>query len=600
MPLLKPNRGFAKDLWYMVSWMSMASTAHCPSCQAVYPISQTHCARDGTELVNADSASAATADPLADPGADPAADPLIGQVLEDRYKINRILGTGGMGRVYLATNLNTEKPYAIKVMHSELLHNEDAQKRFTREARAISAIAHPHIVELYDFGQTPSGLPFLVMEYLVGTSLRAYLDDSATSGLPLSQALCVAMQIARALQHVHERGIIHRDIKPENIQLIASDEQAIFAKLIDFGIARIQSQAPVTQISRGLPSTWAYAPPEVHHGDVEASPAIDIYALGITLYEIIAARRPFSGEALAVVWAHLRTMPPRLSESKPGVGIPEDLDALVAQMLAKDPARRPTAAEVAECLEVLSTQLPSVSDARMYQLRTYVLPANQRGADAQKAGAPDKEEQRNLAQILNAAREIDQIESERERVCAQLDNECQGLLQRNWLKHIPQDLSELLRRSADIEEKMSSLELDLALLHDELAQEKAAAQEKRNSLRLQLQAVQDELRSLTTTDWAERRQAAQLLARLEHAYAQPVARSTIAERVHQEGIRRQQLREELLGNQKKVAERLLRTIRESGRGRINERESQDIALRAQGLMRGLTRLEALNDSLRRF
>ena len=578
----------------------MASTAHCPSCQAVYPTSQTHCTRDGAELVNIDSTNTPSTMPLAETLGDPLADPLIGQVLEDRYKINRLLGAGGMGRVYLATNLNTEKPYAIKVMHSELLHNEDAQKRFTREARAISAIAHPHIVELYDFGQTPSGLPFLVMEYLVGTSLRTYLDDSGNSGLPLSQALCIAMQIARALQHVHERGIIHRDIKPDNIHLIASEEQAIFAKLIDFGIARIQSQAPVTQIARGLPSTWAYAPPEVHHGAVEPSPAIDIYALGITLYEIIVTRRPFSGEALAVVWAHLRTVPPRLSESKPGVGIPEDLDVLVAQMLAKDPARRPTAGEVAESLEGLSTQLPSVSDARMYQLRTYVLPGNQRGAEAPMANAPDKEEQRNLAQILNAAREIDQIESERERVCAQLDHDCQGLLQRNWLKQIPQDLSELLRRSADIEEKMSSLELDLALLHDELAQEKAALQDKRNGLRQQLQEVQDQLRSLSATDWAARRQATQLLARLEHAYAQPVARSTIAERVHQEGIRRQQLREELLGNQKKVAERLLRTIRESGRGRINERESQDISLRAQGLMRGLTRLEALNESLRRF
>ena len=229
----------------------MASTARCPSCQAVYPISQTHCTRDGTALVNADSASAAAAEPLtrplanplanplADPPADPLADPLIGQVLEDRYKIDRILGTGGMGKVYLATNLNTEKPYAIKVMHSELLHNGDAQKRFTREARAISAIAHPHIVELYDFGQTPTGLPFLVMEYLVGTSLRTYLDDTK-SGLPLSQALCVAMQIARALQHVHERGIIHRDIKPDNLFITKAGQ----LKVLDFGIARVRKEAP--------------------------------------------------------------------------------------------------------------------------------------------------------------------------------------------------------------------------------------------------------------------------------------------------------------------------------------------------------------------
>lgn len=551
---------------------------------------QTHCARDGSALV------VLVPPPVVE------ADPLLGQVLDDRYRITKILGTGGMGKVYLATNLNTEKPYAIKVMHAELRHNQDAQKRFSREARAISAIAHPHIVELYDFGYTPAGAPFLVMEYLEGTNLRTYLEENAKDGLPLSQALCVGMQIAQALGHIHKHGIVHRDIKPENIQLIASDEQAIFTKLIDFGIARIQDQAAVTKVSSGPPSTWAYAPPEVHHGSDQPSPAIDIYALGVTLFEIITAKRPFSGDPLAVVWAHLKTVPPRLSQAKPGGNIPADLDALIAQMLEKEPELRPNAAEVKERLEILSTQLPAVTDVRMYQLRTYVLPGNQRDRPSAPGTAESASpaDQRKLAQMLDAAREIDQIESERERICDQLDQECQGLLGRNWLRHIPQELADLLRYGADSQEKMSSLELDLALLHDELAEEKAAHQAKRNSLRLRLQSVQDALRSLAATSWEERREAAQLLAQLEHEYAQPAPRSKLAERVHQEGIRRQQLRETVLSSQKRVAERLLQSIRESGRGRINERESQDIAMRAQNLVRLLGRLEALNEALKRF
>ncbi len=560
--------------------------ARCPSCQEMYPISQTRCARDGSALLTIE------VPPLLDH------DPLLEQVLDHRYRITRILGTGGMGKVYLATNLNTEKLYAIKVMHAELRHNEDAHKRFMREARAISAIAHPHIVELYDFGYTPTGAPFLVMEYLEGANLRKYLEENAKQGMPLSQALCVGMQIAQALGHVHEHGIVHRDIKPDNIQLIASDEQAIFTKLIDFGIARISDQAAVTKVSSGPPSTWAYSPPEVHHGTNKPTPAVDIYALGITLYEIITAKRPFAGDPLAVVWAHLRTVPPRLSQTQPGAKIPGDLDGLIAQMLEKEPDRRPTATEVAERLEILSTQLPAVTDVRMYQLRTYVLPGNQR--DRPSAQGESQGDQRKVAQLLDAAREIDQIESERERICDQLDQECQGLLGRNWLRHIPQDLSELLRKSAELQEQMSELELDLALLHDELAEEKAAYQVKRNMLRLRLQDVQEALRSVPTDSWEERRESVQLLAELEHEYAQPAQRSKLAERVHQEGIRRQRLRETLLSSQRSVAERLLATVRESGRGRVKERESQEIAVRAQNLMRLLSRLDALNESLQRF
>ena len=147
---------------------------------------------------------------------------------------------------------------------------------------------------------------------------------------------------------------------------------------------------------------------------------------------------------------------------------------------------------------------------------------------------------------------------------------------------------------------MSELELDLALLHDELAEEKAAYQVKRNMLRLRLQDVQEALRSVPTDSWEERRESVQLLAELEHEYAQPAQRSKLAERVHQEGIRRQRLRETLLSSQRSVAERLLATVRESGRGRVKERESQEIAVRAQNLMRLLSRLDALNESLQRF
>ena len=146
-------------------------------------------------------------------------DPLVGQLLENRYLVVRLLGSGGMGKVYLAEHQTTQKPYAIKVLHNQLLSDDKALQRFQREARVLRTIDHPQVVEVYDYGQTADGIPYLVMEYLEGTTVRAYLDEVTDGGLPLLQAVTIALQAAQALQHVHERGIVHRDIKPDNISV---------------------------------------------------------------------------------------------------------------------------------------------------------------------------------------------------------------------------------------------------------------------------------------------------------------------------------------------------------------------------------------------
>jgi serine/threonine protein kinase len=528
-------------------------------------------------------------------------DALLGQVFDDRYRLDRVLGAGGMGKVYQATNLNTEKTYALKVMLAEHLDKEDAHKRFAREARAISAINHPHIVELYDFGQTPAGAPYLVMEYLEGTTLRACLKESSDSGLPLNQVLCVGMQITQALAHIHQRGIVHRDIKPENIQLVPHEEQPIFSKLLDFGIARIQNQEAVTQLNRGTPASWAYAAPEMLRGTQDPTPAVDIYALGIVLYEIITGSRPFTGEDMEVVWAHLQSIPPRLSQAKLKVRIPTDLDTLVAQMLEKDPTRRPTPAEAHQRLEVLSAQLPTASDARIHSLRTYVLPGKPEESKAAPAPAkPEQGEPRNLVQLLKMAREVDQIESERERVCAQLDEECQRIIQESWLGKVPTEISELMKRGAQIQDSVLNIEMDLAVLRDTLADERAALQGQRDQLRQQLQAVRDKLRAVPLTQRSAERASAHELIRLERVYAAPIPHSPTAQRIQQEGMRRQQLRDELLASQRKVAEQILQAVLKAGKGKTVDRTGLAVARRVQRISKALSQLASLNEALRKY
>ncbi len=374
----------------------------------------------------------------------------------------------------------------------------------------------------------------------------------------------------------------------------------MFAKLFDFGIARIQSQVAVTQANAGPPSTYAYGAPEIHLRSEYLSPAIDVYALGVTLFEMITKQRPFSGTGLDVVWAHMKSAPRTLGECRKDVKIPSRLDRLVAQMLEKDPEQRPTMAQVAERLEALQTPLRASSSRGVHSLRTYVLPNKQserpsHGPAGPAASAPAAPP--TALQEIVAIRDLDQIETEREQLSAQLENECASIIKLYLAQDLPADIKELLRRCQEL--ATAKNELDLLPLQEQLAQEKTALRTTRQALRQRLQTRRDEVRSLTLEGRAVPAAVTQDLELLERAYAAPAPPSAIAERVQQEGIRQQQLRAELIDTQTALAEGLLRALiakptKPTGR--------PDTARKmvANRLTEVLSQLAGLNESLKKI
>ena len=534
------------------------------------------------------------------PGTSPASYPLLNRDLDQRYRVTRLLGSGGMGKVYAGVHIVTGKRFAIKVLNPELVHNDEARRRFEREAKAVMAIDHPHIVELYDYGQTPTGVPFITMEYLEGSTLRAFLSEAPATGLPVDQAMTIGLQMAQALQHVHERGVVHRDVKPDNIHIEVDRNQVVVAKLFDFGIARIQSQEAVTGAAAGPPRTLAYAAPEMYERSDYLSPAIDVYALGVTLFEIFTKQRPFSGSGVGLLLAHLKETPPNVSQLRRDVKIPTELDALVARMLAKKPEQRPTMAEISDAMAALTAQLPPTRG--LHNLRTYVLPKRlPRRTSAEPGGTPSVSIPALSARPSTATRSLERIEAERQQVGAKLERESRSILHRLFRHDLPPDITPLQQRAAELGTQQGEVELELALLQDTLAQEKATIAAERQALRRKLHGLRDELRAATTqVVGTPSRNIAQELAELELAYATRIAPSALIERVTQQANLQQRLSVELIDVQRELAERLLLAITSVpdevgniGRGRLDASR----LLFAKRLNMLLSDLDALDESL---
>ncbi len=259
------------------------------------------------------------------------------------YRLDVRIGEGGMGEVFRAFDTRLKRPVAVKVMRGEN-QPPGSVEAFLREARAASALNHPNIVVIHEVGETPAGDHFLVQEFIDGRTLRSALADRQ----PVVAVVDIAMQVARALAAAHAAGIVHRDVKPENI-MIRPDG---FVKVLDFGLARRtrQNGADLTTQGAGptLPGTLlgtpAYMAPEYAAGGA-AGPAVDVFALGVVLYEMAAGRRPFTGSTSAGVIASILTDEPvPLARLNPDV--PRALDDVVQQMLRKEPSRRPTALDV--------------------------------------------------------------------------------------------------------------------------------------------------------------------------------------------------------------------------------------------------------------
>jgi serine/threonine protein kinase len=262
---------------------------------------------------------------------------LVGKVIDAKYRIDQLIGNGGIGAVYAATHEFLHRAVAIKVLRSDLVSDPIAMSRFVREARAAARVEHPNAVHVYDFGPLESGGAYLAMEFIGGVSLRQLLVHHGP--LNLDQAFDLIVQAAAAIGAAHDQGVIHRDIKPENMMVRVGATGRAELKVVDFGIAKLLSSDTATQITRPseLIGTPKYMAPEQVAGE-EIDQRIDLYALGVVLYEMLAGRAPFEGTFGEVVGKHLYAEPPALSAV--GIQVPEGVERVLLHALAKDPDER--------------------------------------------------------------------------------------------------------------------------------------------------------------------------------------------------------------------------------------------------------------------
>jgi serine/threonine-protein kinase len=289
---------------------------------------------------------------------------LVGTVLGGRYFIERLIGEGGMGAVYQAEHTHMHKRLAVKVLHPEMSRMPEVVARFEREAMAAAHIEHPNVATATDFGKLDDGSFFLVLEYVEGKSLREAINDGR---MDLGRALHVMRQIASALGRAHSLGIVHRDLKPENVMLVARDGDGDFAKVLDFGIAKVpvgelvgEHKVPgqaLTQLGM-VYGTPEYMAPEQALGQA-VDPRADLYALGVITFEMITGNRPFEHESkVTLLGMHVTAPIPSMIERLPEANVPPEVDAIVKRLLAKEAsARFADARELLEAVDTVSLQL---------------------------------------------------------------------------------------------------------------------------------------------------------------------------------------------------------------------------------------------------
>jgi serine/threonine-protein kinase len=265
---------------------------------------------------------------------------LIGQVLDNRYKLVAKLGEGGMGEVYAAEHVHIEKRYAIKLLRTEIVSNPEAVIRFRQEARSSSSIGHRNIIAIEDFGTLSDGRIYMCMELLNG----APLNDLIKQPLPMDRLLNIVIQTGHGLAAAHAKGIVHRDMKPENIFVTVGPSGEDVPKILDFGIAKVSGNDGQNHLTRTgtIFGTPFYMAPEQALGN-SVNERTDLYAMGVILYELFAGSLPFQGESfMGILTQHITTEAEPVAQraAKAGRTLPPGLAEVITRCMQKDPARR--------------------------------------------------------------------------------------------------------------------------------------------------------------------------------------------------------------------------------------------------------------------
>jgi len=376
----------------------------CPNCGVRFEARATRCPIDGAALVTVP-------------------DPLIGRVVQDRYLIEALLGTGGMASVYRGRHQLIDRQVALKFLKPKQAGDATSRARFLREARAVNRVQHEHIIDVSDFGETSDGLVYMVMEYLEGRTLTS---EIAQAPLALDRACEIGLQVALALARAHQHGVVHRDVKPANIFLIQRGESADFVKLLDFGLARGPDDVALTS-SNLLFGTPEYMAPEQVRGSAIGAKA-DLYALGCVLFEMATGRIPFEGAPTGVVYMHLYDLPPRPSQLRPDIS--PELERLILRLLSKSPELRPANADE------VAAELSNISDA----------------LDAGKRTATHTRETTHAhAPLADAEQSMSRL---------------RGRVAQRYPNATPPQVDEALQRASQLEVEASELKQDLAVIED--------------------------------------------------------------------------------------------------------------------------------------
>jgi serine/threonine protein kinase len=298
----------------------------CSACRQRFSRDAAFCPFDGTKL------DAATYDPLGDP--------MVGTTVDGRYEVVSLLGEGGMGHVYEVRHASLDKRFAMKVLRRELARDPELGGRFIDEAKATARVRHGNVVQIIDFGQLPDGIPYFVMELLVGQTLGQVIKSGGA--IPAGRAVRIIEQVAGALEAAHEAGVVHRDLKPENVFLVggvSGGRASHDVRVVDFGAAKIIGSSRVTKqgIVFGTPH---YMSPEQASGQPVDHRA-DIYALGIIMYEMFTGKVPFEADTyMGVLTQHMFVQPPRPSQVSPAARELGALEEITMTCLAKKPEER--------------------------------------------------------------------------------------------------------------------------------------------------------------------------------------------------------------------------------------------------------------------